>query len=95
MAFAARSAISKYLLIKLVPCRISVEKLITNTKISDLNFNSLSLKNLDLTHPKSIIKYIDKWTNLSGWKRSNSGIFKFGTGTNERIITTKVYGKTQ
>ena len=95
MAFAARSATSKYLLMKLVPCRISVEKLITNTKISDLNFNSLSLKNLDLNHPKSIIKYIDKWTNLSGWKRSNSGIFKFGTGTNERIITTKVYGKTQ
>jgi hypothetical protein len=60
MAFAARSATSKYLLMKLVPCRISVEKLITNTKISDLNFNLLSLKNLDLTHPKSIIKYIDK-----------------------------------
>jgi hypothetical protein len=60
MAFAARSAISKYLLIKLVPCKISVEKLMKNTKISDLNFNSLSLKNLDLTHPKSIIKYIDK-----------------------------------
>ena len=95
MAFAIRSTISKFLLIKLVPCKISVEKLILNTKISDLNFNSLSLKNLDLTHPKSIIKYIDKWTNLSGWKRSNSRIFKFGTGINEIIITTKVYGKTQ
>jgi len=95
MAFAARSAISKHLLMKLVPCKISVEKLITNTKISDLNFNALSLKNFDLTHPKSIIKYIEKWTSLSGWKRSNSGIFKFGTGINERIITTKVYGKTK
>ena len=95
MVFAARSAISKYLWIKPVPCKISVEKLITNTKISDLNFNALSLKNLDLTHPKSIIKYINKWTSLSGWKRSNSEIFKFGIGINESIITAKVYGKIQ
>lgn len=87
---ATRSAISKFLWIKLVICKISIKKLIIKTKISDFNFNLLSLKNLELTHPKNIVKYINIWTSLSGWKRLKSGIFKFGTGINERVMTIKV-----
>ena len=39
---------------------------------------------------KNITKYIIRCINLSVWIKLNSGIFKFGTGTKDRIIINKV-----